>query len=231
MGEDGAQPDAKAAAPRWEQIGPRETPPEKPGALAEVAMEMANREVARKIADVVVGKAEKPAMKRPFGVAEAGYSPWSAAEDMSTFLTGAEDDAEFLDEGKRLLARECITEIFSPRGLGKSLFAVWLAVSLASRGLRVLYIDRDNPRRVMKNRFRSFGADLQTPNLKVISREKCPPLTNAPAWASFPYLDYDVVILNSLDSAAEGVGERDSAKPSKAIASFSTSPGARTAQR
>lgn len=145
-------------------------------------------------------------------------NPWAAAENMDTFLTGGDDDAEFLDDGRRFLARECVTEIFSPRGLGKSLFALWLAVLVASRRLRVLYIDRDNPRRVMKNRLWSFGATLNSANLKVTTREKCPPLTNTPTWASFPYDDYDVVILDSLDSAAEGVGEQDSAKLSRAIA-------------
>jgi hypothetical protein len=145
-------------------------------------------------------------------------NPWATAEGMDTFLSGAEDDAEFLDDENRLLARENVTQIYSPRGLGKTLFALWLAVSLASRGLRVLYIDRDNPRRVTRNRLRSFGATLDTPNLKVITREKCPPLTNVLAWASFPYADYDVVIVDSLDSTAEAVGEQDSAKPARAIA-------------
>jgi hypothetical protein len=43
-------------------------------------------------------------------------------------------------------------------------------------------------------------------------------LTDARAWAEFPYSEYDLVIVDSLDSAAEGVGEQVSAKPSKAIA-------------
>ena len=145
-------------------------------------------------------------------------NPWASAEGMDAFLAGEEDDAEFLDDGKRFLARECVAEIFSPRGLGKSLLALWFAVQLALRGLRVLYIDRDNPRRMIRARLRSFGALLDTPNLKVITREKCPPLTNVVAWANFPYSDYDVVIVDSLDSTAEGVGEQDSAKPSRAIA-------------
>src|ERR1019366_1952690 len=38
------------------------------------------------------------------------------------------------------------------------------------------------------------------------------------AWAEFPYYEYDLVILDSLDSAAEGIGEQDSTKPSLAIA-------------
>ena len=155
--------------------------------------------------------------KKPAGESDDGEpkptDPWGAAESMATFLSGEEVGAEFLDGEKRLVARECVTEIFSPRGLGKSLFALWLALVCALRGLRVLYLNRDNSRFVVKGRLRRFGAEPETPNLKVITREKCPPLTNALAWATFPYADYDVVILDSLDAAAEGVGEQDSTKP------------------
>lgn len=149
---------------------------------------------------------------------EENSSPWARAETMRVFLAGTEDSVTFLDPDKRILARESITEIFSPRGLGKTLFSLWLAIQCARKGLRVLLIDRDNPRSVVKKRLRSFGADPEMSTLKAITREKCPPLTDSAAWATFPYADYDVVILDSLDSAAEGVGEQDSAKPSRAFA-------------
>jgi 5S rRNA maturation endonuclease (ribonuclease M5) len=144
--------------------------------------------------------------------------PWAAAETMETFLSGGEEGAEFLDTRKRLIARSSVTEIFSPRGLGKSLFAMWLALDCARRGLRVLLLDRDNPRRDVRNRLRSFVGDHDIVGLKILSREKCPPLTKAKDWAAFPYSDYDLVILDSLDSATEGVGEQDSSKPSRAFA-------------
>jgi hypothetical protein len=38
------------------------------------------------------------------------------------------------------------------------------------------------------------------------------------AWRDFPAAKYDLVIVDSRDSAAEGVGERDSEKPSRALA-------------
>jgi len=150
--------------------------------------------------------------------AEETSNPWARAETMRTFLADTDNDLAFLDPHTRIIARESITELFAPRGVGKSLFALWLAVQCSRRGLRVMVIDRDNPRSVVKQRLRSFGADPEISTLKAISREKCPPLTNADAWALFPYADHDVVILDSLDSAAEGVGEQDSAKPSRAIA-------------
>ncbi|HUZ47307.1 MAG TPA: bifunctional DNA primase/polymerase [Terriglobia bacterium] len=145
-------------------------------------------------------------------------NPWTSVEGLATFLENGDDEAQFLDPEKRVLARAGVTEIFAPRGLGKSLYALWLAVNVATSGLRVLYIDRDNPRQVVRTRLRGFGATGELQNLQIITREKCPPLTNAGAWALFPYSDYDVVMLDSFDSAAEGIGEQDSAKPSRAIA-------------
>jgi hypothetical protein len=149
---------------------------------------------------------------------QGASNPWDAAESVDSFLEGGDEGADFFDPEKRILARACVAEIFSPRGLGKSLYALWLAIQLARSGHRVMCVDRDNPRRVIRERLKAFGATGQLPNLKIISREKCPPLTNTAAWASFPYADYDVVIVDSLDSTAEGIGEQDSAKPSRAIA-------------
>jgi hypothetical protein len=139
-------------------------------------------------------------------------------DEMNAFLNDSiNDEPEPLYD--RVLYRETITEIFSPRGIGKSVFALFLAVCLALKGFRVLLLDRDNPRRVVRERLRAWGADANLNTLKVITREKCPPLTNSVAWLEFPYLEYDVVILDSLDSMAEGIGEQDSGKPSRAIAS------------
>jgi hypothetical protein len=180
-----------------------------PDDLIAVAGDNAALEMLDKAAPVVEAKS---------GVGGARTNPWDEAESLEAFLVSGEDGAEFLDPEKRILARGAITEIFSPRGLGKSLYALWLALTLVQRNLRVLYIDRDNPRHTVRTRLKSFGAESATPGLKVITREKCPPLTDASAWALFPYGDYDVVILDSFDSAAEGVGEQDSARPSRAIA-------------
>jgi hypothetical protein len=144
--------------------------------------------------------------------------PW-AAETMDTFL--AEDDIEVAWLVQCVLLPGCLTQIFAPRGIGKSILAAFWAVLLALAGKRVLILDRDNPRKEVKSRLRSLGADdlgeLKA-NLKVISREKCPPLTRPDLWALFPYADYDVVIVDSWDSMAEGVGEQDSTKPALAMA-------------
>lgn len=195
--------------------------------IAETLLGINSRQCVPSLSDAEVRRIAASVAKYPAGVASSpsgtawkapSADPWAAAETMKTFLSDEEVGAEFLDDQKRLVARGCVTEIFSPRGLGKSLFALNLALACAQRGLRVMYLDRDNSRFVVKGRLRGFGAEPETPNLKIITREKCPPLTNALAWSTFPYADYDLVILDSLDSASEGIGEQDSAKPSKAIA-------------
>ena len=52
---------------------------------------------------------------------------------MDVFLNDAMNDEPSLLYD-RVLYRETITEIFSPRGIGKSLFALFLAVRLALKG-------------------------------------------------------------------------------------------------
>jgi hypothetical protein len=161
---------------------------------------------------------EAPFYKPPQQDTAAADGPW-AAEGMDTFL--ASDDREVAWLVRDVLAPGCLTQIFAPRGVGKSLLADHWAVALSSAGKRVLVLDRDNPRHALRNRLRSLGAgDLREygANLKVISREKCPPLTRPDEWAAFPCADYDVVIVDSLDAMAEGIGEQDSSKPARAIA-------------
>jgi hypothetical protein len=142
-------------------------------------------------------------------------NPWLHVEGMADFLKG-EEEPDYLFHP--VIVRGAVTNMYSPRGIGKTMWALFVAVMLALKGLKVLLIDRDNPRREIKSRLRSFGATDNLAPLKVISREHAPPLTDAQAWGEFPYADHDLVIVDSLDSAAEGVGEQDSAKPSKAIA-------------
>jgi hypothetical protein len=151
--------------------------------------------------------------------ATAGGSPidpWPLAVGMETFLEGEDEALEFMEP--RVIAKGSITEVFSPRGLGKSIWAAGVAVKQAKARKKVLLIDRDNPRRLVKERLRALGATSDLATLKFLSRENAPPLTKSEAWAAFPYAEYDLLIVDSLDSAAEGVGEQDSAKPSRAIA-------------
>jgi AAA domain/Primase C terminal 1 (PriCT-1) len=146
-------------------------------------------------------------------------SPWDAAVPAPEYLAADDTRADFLDPGHRFLVRGVLTEWFSPRGVGKTNVMMHLVVSLATSGRRVLLIDRDNPRMEIKRRLRAFGADA-APTLRIIDRRQAPPLTDKAAWAAFPVADYDVVVVDSLDAASEGVGEQDSRRPSLAIGSM-----------
>jgi hypothetical protein len=138
-------------------------------------------------------------------------------ESMATFLA-EEPEPESLTD-KMPLYKGCVTEVFSPRGVGKSVHVASLAAELAQK-YRVILLDRDNPKWLVKARLRGWGVDIDWENLKAIARAKCPPLTRPDLWLTFPYADYDVVILDSFDSMAEGVGEQDSSKPSRAVATI-----------
>jgi len=110
-----------------------------------------------------------------------------ASEGMDTFLTSDDVDIPYLVPD--VLARSCLMQIFAPRGIGKSVLAAYWAASLVSSGKRVLMLDRDNPRYMVSGRLHSLGADdlaEQRSNLRAISRERCPKLTeNESGPASF----------------------------------------------
>jgi hypothetical protein len=142
-------------------------------------------------------------------------APWARAQSAPDFLATTEAELDFIET--RQLARGSITEWFSPRGLGKTLVAHAYAVRHARAGLRVLLLDRDNARRELKRRLRRWGGD-QAPRLKVLTRDRAPAMTDRAAWAAFPFAEYDVVIVDSIDAATEGVGEQDSARPAAALA-------------
>lgn len=142
-------------------------------------------------------------------------NPWASAQTAAEFLGAEEAEPDWLE--RPILARGSIAEIFSPRGLGKTHVAYAKAVKLAKQGKRVLLLDRDNSRREVRRRLRAWGAaDITT--LRILTREKAPPLTDTETWRIFPFQEYDLVIIDSLDATTEGVGEKDSAKPSRAIA-------------
>jgi hypothetical protein len=170
----------------------------------------------RTIAASIGRYAPEPLPVTPQAAPKTGpASRWAAAVSAPAFLSATEPDADFLED--RQLARGSVTEWFSPRGLGKTLAAHALAVKHALDGRRVILIDRDNSRGEVKRRLREWGAD-QAPTLKVLTRDNAPALTDRPAWAAFPFSEFDLVIIDSIDSATEGVGENDSAKPAAALA-------------
>jgi hypothetical protein len=68
----------------------------------------------------------------------------------------------------------------------------------------VLLLYRDNSKLEVKRRLRAWGG-AAAKALKVLTRDDVPPLTDSEAWAQFPFGDYDLVILDSLNAATEVV--------------------------
>jgi hypothetical protein len=157
----------------------------------------------------------------PTSEADAGRrtrtNPWEKALGAPDFLAQIEHEPDWLAAG--ILMPRAITHANSPRGLGKTNIGHAYAVQLARDGKRVLLVDRDNPKAEIRRRLRAWGA-VNLPNLHIISREHAPALTDARAWKQFPLDTYDLVVIDSWDASTEGVGEQDSAKPSKAQAAL-----------
>lgn len=149
---------------------------------------------------------------------------WSKAKDAPTLLAEADKDIQGL--AKDLIIPEAITMIAAPRGLGKTLVAHGVAITLARGGdfrnesvkpMRVLLVDRDNPKHVVKSRLRNFGG-ADAANLKILTREDAPDLRDKNAWESFPVADYDVIMIDSLGSFTEGVTEKEGKETTEILA-------------
>ena len=136
-------------------------------------------------------------------------NPWSRARSVREFVNSGTPTVAWLHP--LLLAKGYLTQMFSPRGIGKTLVAHLIARKLVAEGRRVLLLDRDNPEGEVRRRLVSVGAGAAD-GLKVMTRHEVPSLTDQQAWKSFPAAEYDAIIVDSLDSSAEGVGEKDSAK-------------------
>jgi Bifunctional DNA primase/polymerase, N-terminal/Primase C terminal 1 (PriCT-1) len=115
-------------------------------------------------------------------------SPWDAAKPAPEYIESAAEMRDFLDLERRFFCPGLITEIYAPLGIGKTMVMIYYAVQLCRAGLRGLIINRDNPKSILTQALRAFGA-AETPTLKIIGREHAPPLTNRPAWRAFPYAD------------------------------------------
>jgi len=85
----------------------------------------------------------------------------------------------------------------------------------------VLLVDRDNPRHVVRQRLRGWGAS-EAVNLKVLTREAAPDLKDKKAWEDFPVKDFDVLIIDSVGSFTEGVTEKEGKETTQILAPCST---------
>lgn len=127
-----------------------------------------------------------------------------------------------------LLARSGITLLASPRGLGKSLLALKLAIELANGGefcgerlpaSKVLLCAYENSPALLRERIKRLGG-AESENLRILTRSKAPKLA-ADDWRAFPVEDYDFIIIDSLSPALEGgIDEREGGQNSDALAAL-----------
>jgi AAA domain len=157
---------------------------------------------------------------------EDGDNPWRYAQDAPSFL--AAQEKEFEGFAHELLAPGAVTLLSAPRGIGKTHISHALAVALATGGefrgervapMRVLLLDRDNPGGVVKQRLRAWGA-TKALNLRVLTRQNAPDLKDKTAWDGFPIGDYDVLIIDSVGSATEGITEKEGKLTTEVLATL-----------
>jgi hypothetical protein len=150
-------------------------------------------------------------------------NPWRHGKPAPEYL--AEEEQAFEGLAKDFLAPGAITEIAAPRGLGKTQVAMSIAVTLAKGGTfrgepvkpaKVYLIDRDNPRAIIKQRLRAWGAD-EAPNLTVLDREHAPDLKDRKAWEQFPLADYSVLVIDAIGSSTEGITEKEGKQTTEVI--------------
>ena len=183
-------------------------------------VEILGKDVGNKIAEYLPsGSPQNQPQTKPQNI---GSPPPATIWDQSVcaldYINQEEEEQEML--WPNLLARGSLTQIFAPRGIGKSLYVLHIAVTLARQGKKILLIDTDNSSWMIKKRLRSWiGPDQTIPKqgLKVIDRNKAPQLTDKKAYSVHDFTRYDLVIVDCLDSTAEGIGEKDSSKPTKAL--------------
>lgn len=129
---------------------------------------------------------------------------WDTAKTVDELLALGGTEIDWLLYPR--IARGHVTKVFAPRGTGKSLDAMYQAIQLARAGLRVLYIDRDNSPQLAVKRAVGFGS-CGVLTFHLMTRKTAPPLKKTQEWAKLAQQEYDLVVIDSWDSFAEGSGE------------------------
>jgi hypothetical protein len=162
-------------------------------------------------------------LKAQRGAAGASWAEGITAQDFC-----AQEETEAPADVVDLVVPGAITVMAAPRASGKSIAALGVGIALATGGVfrgarvpqrRVALIDRDNPPALMRRRLRLLGGHSVT-GLRLWTRDKAPPLTNADAWAAFPAEQYDVLIIDSIGAATEGVSEKEGKQTQQYLATL-----------
>ena len=156
-------------------------------------------------------------------------SVWARAVPAPEFAAQSDTVHEALIEN--LVVPQGITLLAAPRGVGKSMVGLALAIA-AAKGetflrpdpqakLRVLLIDRANSSRTIRRRLRRWDVEGAEP-FKVLSRsDGAPSLLDQQTWQLFPIADYDLVIIDSFGAGQEeGVSETEGRLTQQAMATL-----------
>lgn len=96
---------------------------------------------------------------------------WDADDAVDLLEIEQEEEVPWLDKDERIIAKEKLSQMYAPRGLGKSVYILWLVIRLAIAGFKVLLLDKDNPKSTVYKRLRELGSpNLNRGFLKVITR-------------------------------------------------------------
>lgn len=153
-------------------------------------------------------------------------SVWDKAVPATQFVQQRDEEHHSLVSD--LVYPGAITILAAPRGTGKSMVALAIAVAEATGGVfrdeslakrRILLVDRDNPPHIVRERLRNWGV-ANADNLMVLTRNDAPSLLEPKVWASFPANDYDVIIIDSLGAATEGVSEKEGKQTQQFLATL-----------
>jgi putative DNA primase/helicase len=162
---------------------------------------------------------EKQAVEMHTGNGADDTGAWSHLQDIDDALK------EELPEPKalypRLVFAGCLTGIYSPHGIGKTLILHAVAMALANADYRVCLIDRDNPAGLFKKRLREWRKGWTgNGRIAVLDRRNAPPLAGrgSDEWLYFPSEQFDVLLIDAQDSFLEGTNEKDTDKQGMAIA-------------
>jgi hypothetical protein len=187
-----------------------------------MAKEIARAKAKQLLQCSVNGPAPQPSAPTPASPAGA----WEKAIPVGDFLQ--QQDVTHTALATDLIVPGAITIVAAPRGTGKSLTALALGVALASGGVfrgqalhptRVLLVDRDNPPAIVRTRLHRLGATAGH-TLDVMTRDEAPPLKDKATWAGFPVDKYQVVLIDSLGAATEGISEKEGKQTQEFLATL-----------
>jgi hypothetical protein len=178
MSKPGPQPKGKVSAPTWEEIDSNTKPsPAKRGPLAEVATELADREVARLLVDAVVSKDTQSKSQKRYSPS-TGFSPSGARPEgfslvtLGELMARPETPVDCVVEG--MLVAGTVSGLFSKPKVGKSTTARNVTLCVArgvpflgrrtKRGLCIYLALEERPEDVTAD-FRAMGATGDEPIL------------------------------------------------------------------